>query len=269
MGDVSSVTTNVKLPAQTRVSVKLSAYKDPHVLSLTDTYTDTAYVSKLMASRKIFLHRLDTSHVNLLQPCVHTPVVPKLWRAAVPPSIEECSVLERDMLASLVIAVKRWCMDQAQRRRDMHEKWIQSALEYCIQVKELHVSENLLVTFIVKEMNGGQLVKPLPPYEHAAAEYAKWLIQPPEKSVEVVQRSKKYAKAAAMHSERQSNVQSRKAELESSGVIGEMQGMPDIAAVKLSISAKQCVKWVQDTAHKWVADLFDHEDSLHMKRLNV
>ena len=268
MGEVSSVTTNVKLPSKTRVSVKLTSYKDPHVLSLTDTYTGQEYVPKLIASRKTFLHRLGTSNVDLLPPCVQTPLVPKLWRASLPPSIEECSVLEREMLASLVIAVKRWCMDQAQRRRDMHEKWIQSALDYCIQLKELQVSENLLVTFIVKEMNGGTLLKPLPPYDQAAADYAKWLVQSPEKSAEVVQRSKKYAKAAAMHSERQSKVQSRKSELESSGVIGEMQGMPDIA-VKLSISAKQCVKWIQDTAHKWVADLFEHEDSLHMKRLNV
>lgn len=266
--EVSSTTTTVKLPEKTHVHVKLQNYKDPHVLSLEDTYSTAQYVPELIAIRKTFLGRLETAKIDLrtLPPCTDTPLIPKLWRASVPPSIDECSLLEREVLASMVRAAKRWCIDQARRRKEMHEHWVQSALEYFVQVRELHVSEGLLVTFIVKEMNGGKLLKQVPPYEQAATQYAQWLIQPPEKSPDVVERSKKYARAAASHSERASRVRMLKDGLESPTL--EAPPLIPEPADKLSTAAKRCVRWVQTTANMWVADLFEHEDSLHIKRLN-
>ena len=258
----SSITTTVKLPAKNHVGVQLTSYKDPNVLSLTDTYNIQDHDSKLLATRKIFLHKLETDPATAVIAMQALPFIPKLWRAPIPPPTAECSLKERDMLASMVLTVQRWCMDQAQTRREQHETWIRSALEYSTKLQELRESEHLLVTFISKEM---KLPKPLAAYAAAATEYAQWLLQP--QSPDAVQRSQKYAKAAAMHSARESHARALKAGLESSASFAcPSPGMPD---VKLSIHAKQCARWVQDTAQKWVADLFEHEDSLHMKRLNV
>jgi hypothetical protein len=263
--EVSSTTTTVKLPARTRVHVKLKNYKDPHVLSLEDTYsTAQGYVPKLIASRKNFLSRLGAAKGFTLPPCMHAPPVSKLWRASVPPCIEECTQLERKVLASMVHASKQWCMDQAQRRKDMHENWLQSALDYFIELQALRASETFLVTFIVKEMNGGKLLHPMPAYEQADTQYAQWLTQP--KSPDVVERSKKYARAAAERHGRAQKVKALRGELEST--VMPSPSAPPEPVDTLGPGATRCLRWIQNTAKTWLVDLLEHEDSLHMKRLN-
>jgi hypothetical protein len=116
-------------------------------------------------------------------------------------------------------------------------------------------------------------------YAAAAIEYAHWLAQPPEKATDVIERSKKYARAVKIHRERVYNTWLLKNVLEndkkydkdshSSFIVAATTGGITSTTAAVNMATHKCVNWIQDAAQKWMTDVIDHEDNIHIQHLTT
>lgn len=270
-------TTTVQLTRRNeteQVKVRLKYDKDPNVLSLKDTFNTKAQsaVSNLSTHRRAFLSRVTQDSEFAKRVVVSAehrnpslPLVEKLWRAPLPPPTSMCSDKERGMLAALVPQVQQLCALAASRRKTMHARWMHGALQYAALLREVGALEAMLLNFIALEMRVS--AESFKSYPVAAKEYALWL---QTTSSEATERSVKYATVVGKHYALVTKLQTLKDELvcetttQAEEIVITCQDLDS-----LSVYAKKCVSWITEVSRKWMADLLEYEDQLHVHHLTL
>jgi hypothetical protein len=137
----------------TQMKVHLEASKDPNIICLGDTkYSSATHACMplLIVRQMSFLRQIEQRAVKDAKQPVNDgkqhdanilELIPKLWRAHLPPATSSCSVSERGMLASMVTKVQLVCEKAAKKRREEHATWLNSAFAYADLLKQVRDSE--------------------------------------------------------------------------------------------------------------------------------